>query len=570
MLSRRDVCLLMSVVLLGLGATAPRQESLVHRLVQEDLFDWYQQKTSVQLDPSYAGAYVMLALGDELYLGLSGSVPTHDHSGPIFAAHDGEALRLIAPLNEQDVNRMRAVGDTIFIPGYDPNDGWDAGNLYRYDTQTETFTKLRYRYSEAHFVDATTTDVNGQYRFSGLKPTSYIVKFILPAGYKFSVQHATSNFLRDSSPSPDSGVAQICMDGKNMPFEGVEEYAELSIDAGVVPPNSAQEESAMPAVDELQPDEVFYSGAMTIGDLVWIDTNGDGLQDESEPGLEGVRVELYTLDPYFPCVIHASGFWGDAETGKLFYNGGVIHSNVTFVSDDFGETWRVFSQDADFYWARDFVFFNGNFYKTHRETRILDRYNFDVETALLFGSNGVRWGSVQLPKSSESSGTASDGSSWKFQDVTINETNALVEFQDRLLVLEAHGKTIYAVTRGETYETIPVNHADLAGILREFHEPDFPTEFPNEETGASNRHNTLANANDELLYAIGGDNVLYATPDLYQWYPVADFNAVDSGAPLIALTFWDAQQWLVAATAGEAGSIYYLPHSEVLASIHNS
>lgn len=127
MFSRRSVCLLMLVVLLNLGAAAPRQESLVRRLVQEDLFTWYQSQTDAELDPSYAGAYVMLAVGDELFLGLSASVPTHDHNGALFAAHDGASLRLIAPLDEQDVNRMRAVGDTIFIPGYDPNDGWDAG-----------------------------------------------------------------------------------------------------------------------------------------------------------------------------------------------------------------------------------------------------------------------------------------------------------------------------------------------------------------------------------------------------------------------------------------------------------
>lgn len=566
MFSRRSVCLLAMIVLLALGATAPSQESLIRRLVQEDLFDWYQAQTPVQLDPSYAGAYVMQALGDELFIGLSAFVPTHDHNGPVLAAHDGASLRLITPLSEQDVNRMRVVGNALFIPGYDPNDGWDAGNLYRYDTQTGVFTRLRYRYSEPHFVDATTTDVNGQYRFSGLKPTSYIVRFVLPEGYSFTVRQALSNGVsdieRDSNPALDTGLYRICESGKNIPFQAIEAFADLTIDAGVVP---AAANGAAPALAaEFAPDPAFYSGGMSIGDFVWRDADGNGLQDEGEPGLAGVRVELYTLDPYFPCVIHASGFWGDAETGTLYYNGGVIYSNITFVSYDFGETWQPLSQDGDFYWARDFVRFKGFFYKTHREVRY--RTSIVIEAAALFSQDGVQWSRLQLPEMAEVTYEASAGKTGVLQPMAIDETNALIEFQDRLLILAAHGKAIYAVIGGEVYETVPVHGADLSGVLPGFNDPDFPV-WTNEITGASNRYNTLANANNELLYAIGGDNVLYATPDLRQWYPVANFNTVGEGAPLISLAFWEERRWLVAATAGNTGSIYYLPHDDVMAGL---
>lgn len=562
----------MLVVLLNLGAAAPRQESLVRRLVQEDLFTWYQSQTDAELDPSYAGAYVMLAVGDELFLGLSASVPTHDHNGALFAAHDGASLRLIAPLDEQDVNRMRAVGDTIFIPGYDPNDGWDAGNLYRYDTQTDAFTKLRYRYSEPHFVDATTTDANGKYSFSGLKPTSYIVKFILPTGYQFTVQNASGlpDIMRDSNPAPASGMYRLCGTNLNVPFRAVGVFADLSIDAGALPGAAGPSSVPMPPADA-QPDQAFYSGEMSIGDFVWIDANGNGLQDEGELGLAGVRVELYTLDPYFPCVIHASGFWADAETGTLYYNGGVIYSNITFVSHDFGETWQILSQNDDFYWARDFIRFNRDFYKTHREIRYgAGGYSVTIETVALLSRDGIQWSRLQIPDAAEVPYQTSDGTSWTVKGMTIDETGALLEFQGKLLILGGYGDTLYAVAEGGTFETYPINGVDLSVILPEFHEPDFPAHLPNDVTGASNRHNTLANANDELLYAIGGDNVLYATPNLTQWYPVVDFNTVEQGAPLISVTFWDARQWLVAATAGETGSIYYLPHDKVLAAISNS
>lgn len=39
-----------------------------------------------------------------------------------------------------------------------------------------------------------------------------------------------------------------------------------------------------------------YTEAYAIGDYVWIDNNANGLQDAGEPGLNGVRVNLYTVD----------------------------------------------------------------------------------------------------------------------------------------------------------------------------------------------------------------------------------------------------------------------------------
>ena len=40
----------------------------------------------------------------------------------------------------------------------------------------------------------------------------------------------------------------------------------------------------------------FSSAAITIGDFVWCDTNGDGIQDFGEPGISGVSVEIYTMN----------------------------------------------------------------------------------------------------------------------------------------------------------------------------------------------------------------------------------------------------------------------------------
>jgi hypothetical protein len=51
---------------------------------------------------------------------------------------------------------------------------------------------------------------------------------------------------------------------------------------------------------------------------------------------------------------------------------------------------------------------------------------------------------------------------------------------------------------------------------------------------------------------------------------VADFNTIDQGAPLIALTFWADRNQLVTATAGDTGSLYPLDHAAALATISHS
>ncbi len=38
-------------------------------------------------------------------------------------------------------------------------------------------------------------------------------------------------------------------------------------------------------------------GIFDVGDWVWLDTNGNGIQDEGEPGVPGVTVKLYYVDP---------------------------------------------------------------------------------------------------------------------------------------------------------------------------------------------------------------------------------------------------------------------------------
>ncbi|WP_348697802.1 SdrD B-like domain-containing protein [Duganella fentianensis] len=112
-------------------------------------------------------------------------------------------------------------------------------------------------------VASTTTDVDGHYLFNNLKPGTYSVQFdktTLGTGYAFTSAHTGTNGNLDSDADVNTGVTQqvtLTSGGSNH-----------NLDAGVV---------ALQA---------------TIGDRVWEDKNGNGIQDTGEAGLVGVKVDL--------------------------------------------------------------------------------------------------------------------------------------------------------------------------------------------------------------------------------------------------------------------------------------
>ena len=103
---------------------------------------------------------------------------------------------------------------------------------------------------------------NGFYRFGDLLPGSYYVRFTPPAGYSISPQEQGSDPEKDSDPDPLTGetaVLTVALGG-----------GRLDIDMGLVEATTA-----------------------TVGNYVWIDRNGNGVQDESpSDGLNGVPVDL--------------------------------------------------------------------------------------------------------------------------------------------------------------------------------------------------------------------------------------------------------------------------------------
>ncbi|MCK6394374.1 SdrD B-like domain-containing protein [Zoogloea sp.] len=111
-------------------------------------------------------------------------------------------------------------------------------------------------------VATTTTDTNGNYKFSNLNPGDYSVQVVAPTGYAFSAKDQGTNDGADSdvdTVTGKSGVVTLAAGENN-----------VSLDAGIY----------------------FKPTTGSIGDRVWEDMNYNGIQDAGEAGIKGVTVKL--------------------------------------------------------------------------------------------------------------------------------------------------------------------------------------------------------------------------------------------------------------------------------------
>ncbi len=126
----------------------------------------------------------------------------------------------------------------------------------------------------------TTTDSNGFYGFSDLPAGSYTVTVTVPAGW----------------------VATSDVDGVATPGKAI-----VSVTAGV---------------DRSDVDFGFQERDASIGDRVWRDDNGNGVQDGGEPGLAGVAVTLFNAagtQVLGNAVTDANGYYGFANLAAGSY-----------------------------------------------------------------------------------------------------------------------------------------------------------------------------------------------------------------------------------------------------------
>ncbi|MBK8443508.1 MAG: hypothetical protein IPL35_08885 [Sphingobacteriales bacterium] len=152
-----------------------------------------------------------------------------------------------------------SIGDYVFIDIN--NDGVYNGSDQPLSGVTATLydatTNMATSYTDV-------TDASGNYLFTGVPSGNYYVVFTAPSGYQVS----------GAAPEGDNANNITGLNGAgstdSFTFDGVTNN--LSIDAG-------------------------FTGTGSIGDYVWEDTNGDGIQDESGTGIDGVDVALTWYGP---------------------------------------------------------------------------------------------------------------------------------------------------------------------------------------------------------------------------------------------------------------------------------
>jgi protocatechuate 3,4-dioxygenase beta subunit len=123
-------------------------------------------------------------------------------------------------------------------------------------------------------IASTSTDVDGYYTFNNLGPGNYIIGVVTPAGF-------LSSAVNGGDPDND-----INLDDNGQITVGNETRGlAITLIAGTEPTGSGNENITYDF-------GFFVTNTASIGDFVWNDLNGNGVQDAGEPGIPGVTVTL--------------------------------------------------------------------------------------------------------------------------------------------------------------------------------------------------------------------------------------------------------------------------------------
>ena len=120
----------------------------------------------------------------------------------------------------------------------------------------------------------TRTDSNGFYLFQNLIPKDYQLQVNAPVGWSFTLQNEGGIEAIDSDVDATGRSAEISVGPGSLLRD---------VDAGLIAPGNSAGTPFIPG------------GGGRVGDRVWNDLNGNGVQDRGEPGLVGVTVELFQV-----------------------------------------------------------------------------------------------------------------------------------------------------------------------------------------------------------------------------------------------------------------------------------
>ncbi len=135
------------------------------------------------------------------------------------------------------------------------------------------------------------------------------IKEIIRSGFKLISHQTTAGFY-----SPNSSVwyldkldpgniellfltVEVLPTGDYFNIAEVIKVSQLDIDSE--PNNGDETEDDYDKIDiDVQEDEEIPDNTSEIGDRVWLDTNGDGYQDNSEMGIENIEIQLFSSSNY--------------------------------------------------------------------------------------------------------------------------------------------------------------------------------------------------------------------------------------------------------------------------------
>ena len=130
----------------------------------------------------------------------------------------------------------------------------------------------------------TTTDANGTYAFTGLNGGNYIVGVTIPANYQARV-----NAGNDPDNDIDNDNNGVTLVGANQPGSEVRSLA-ITLTPFIEPTTDGDDSNGNQTLDfGMCP----APNNLALGNLVWLDLNGNNLKDATEPGVPNATVYLY-------------------------------------------------------------------------------------------------------------------------------------------------------------------------------------------------------------------------------------------------------------------------------------
>ena len=132
-------------------------------------------------------------------------------------------------------------------------------------------------------IATATTDANGTYSFTGLNGGNYIVGVIIPASYQ-----ARINGTVDPDNDVDNDNNCVTLVGANQPGSEVRSLA-ITLSPFSEPTTDGDDNNGNQTLDfGMCP----APNSLVLGNLVWLDINGNNVKDATEPGVPNATVYL--------------------------------------------------------------------------------------------------------------------------------------------------------------------------------------------------------------------------------------------------------------------------------------